>query len=171
MTKLPQWKPSSLRAPFLIAVILASSALIIVLQLLLWRSQSTGGILFAPNVNNLPLSTTFPFLYLPTILSVFYGFLWAWIDLDIRRLEPYFQLSKRDGATGRESLLLHYPVDFLASVPIKALKFRSVNNLTLRSQPSLTILDTGRFFQLPVRLLLSSETRRYLSYDQPVIRP
>jgi hypothetical protein len=109
-------------------VILISLILIVVLQLLLRKSQSNGGILFTPNINSLPLSTAFPYLYLPTILAVFYGFLWAWIDLDIRRLEPYFQLSKNEGATGRESLLLHYPVDFLASVPFKALKFRSVND-------------------------------------------
>jgi hypothetical protein len=123
-TKLPRWKPSSLRLPFLIGVILISLALILVLQILLRQSKLDGGILFAPNINALPLSTTFPYLYLPTILSVFYGFLWAWIDLDIRRLEPYFQLSSADGASGRESLLLHYPVDFLASVPVKALRFR-----------------------------------------------
>jgi hypothetical protein len=122
-TAAPFWIPISLRIPFLIAVILVSIALIVILQLLLVLSQRNGGVLFAPNINDLPVLKTFPYLYLPTIVAVCYGFLWNWIDLDVRRIEPFFQLAKDGGATGRESLLLHYPVDFLASVPIKALNF------------------------------------------------
>lgn len=99
-----------------------STGLVVVLQLLLIQSQRNGGIIFAMNVNSVPLSTSFPYLYLPTIIAVAYGFLWNWIDLDVRRIEPFLQLSKKEGATGSESLLLHYPVDFLASVPIKAMK-------------------------------------------------
>jgi hypothetical protein len=80
--------------------------------------------MFASNVNDISLSASIPYLYLPTIISVLYGFLWTWVDLDIRRLEPYYQLSRKDGALGKESILLHYPVDFLASVPIKAVRYR-----------------------------------------------
>lgn len=120
----PNWKPVSLRAPFLLGVIIVSIALVVVLQLLLIQSQRNGGIIFATDVNSLPLRTTFPYLYLPTIVAVTYGFLWNWIDLDVRRIEPFLQLAKDEGATGRDSLLLHYPVDFLASVPIKAMRSR-----------------------------------------------
>jgi Protein of unknown function (DUF3433) len=127
------WKPVSLRAPFLLAVIIVSIALVIALQLLLFQSQRDGGILFAKNVNSLPLSTTFPYLYLPTIIAVIYGFMWSWIDLDVRRIEPFLQLAKEEGATGRESLLLHYPVDFLASVPIKAMKSGYVDPISCTS--------------------------------------
>lgn len=49
---------------------------------------------------------------------------WAWIDLEIKRMEPYYQLSKEDGALARDSLLLHYPFDFLPLVPFKACKDR-----------------------------------------------
>jgi hypothetical protein len=105
-------------------VIALSVFFIVILQILLLRSQRDNGILFAPNINDLPLSQTFYFLYLPTVLSIIYGFVWTWIDLDVRRLEPFYQLARPDGATGRESLLLHYPVDFLASVPLKAVKLR-----------------------------------------------
>ncbi|QDS69130.1 hypothetical protein FKW77_010376 [Venturia effusa] len=118
------WKPVSLKVPFLLGVILISTALVVVLQLLLIKSQRNGGIIFASDVNSLPLRTTFPYLYLPTIIAVIYGFLWNWIDLDVRRIEPFLQLAKEDGATGSESLMLHYPVDFLASVPIKAMRSR-----------------------------------------------
>jgi hypothetical protein len=112
----------SLRAPFLLAVIALSFVLIATLQFLLLQSSRDGGILFAKDVNSLSLASTFSYTYLPTIIAVIYAFLWNWIDLDVRRMEPFIQMAKDDGATGTESLLLHYPVDFLASVPIKALK-------------------------------------------------
>lgn len=124
LTGNPNWKPVSLKAPFLLAVIFVSIALVAVLQFLLVRSQRNGGIIFAVDVNALPLRTSFLYLYLPTIVAVVYGFLWNWIDLDVRRIEPFLQLAKENGATGQDSLLLHYPVDFLASVPIKAMKSR-----------------------------------------------
>ena len=118
------WKPTSLTTPFLASVILITIVLILTLQLLLWRSHQNGGLFFASDVNAAPIRQTFVFLYLPTIISVVYGVLWTWIDVDVRRLEPFYQLSRKAPATGIGSLLLHYPVDFLASVPIKAIKFR-----------------------------------------------
>lgn len=125
----PNWKPISLRAPFLLAVIALSIGLIVTLQFLLLQSSKNGGILFTDDVDTLPLSRTFSYTYLPTILAVIYAFMWNWIDLDARRLEPFLQMAKDNGATGTGSLLLHYPVDFLASVPIKALKQGSVSPL------------------------------------------
>lgn len=48
--------------------------------------------------------------------------LWSWVDLDVKRLEPWYQLSSSNGASAYESLLLHYPVDFLAVVPFQSAK-------------------------------------------------
>ena len=50
--------------------------------------------------------------------------IWSWIDLDVKRLEAFFLLSKPEGSSGKDSILLSYPVDFLAFVPIKAAKLR-----------------------------------------------
>lgn len=119
-----RWKPLSLRAPFLVFVILISIILIVILGILFKQSQTNGGVLFAPDINNLPLVHSFAYLYLPTLISVLYSILWAWIDLDVKRLEPYHQLSKPEGALAEDSLLLHYPFDFIAAVPIKALRRR-----------------------------------------------
>lgn len=121
--KTSKWKPISLKWPFLVAVIILSLILLGLIQSLLIQSAHNSGLLFADNINALPIRETFTYLYLPTIISVVYGFFWTWIDLDVRRLEPYYQASYTNGATGNQSLLLHYPVDFVASVPIKALKF------------------------------------------------
>jgi hypothetical protein len=42
-------------------------------------------------------------------------------------MEPYYQLSKENGALGKDSLLLHYPFDFIPLVPLKAARDRCVS--------------------------------------------
>lgn len=118
------WRPATLRAPYLASLILVTAGLIFVIQWLLATSQREQGIIFAADINNLPLRRSFCYLYLPTIISVIYSFLWTWVDLDVKRLEPYFQLSRAGGATGDESVLLNYPLEFLVTVPLNAFKRR-----------------------------------------------
>ncbi|KAF2492362.1 hypothetical protein BU16DRAFT_620741 [Lophium mytilinum] len=118
------WKPFALRAPILACAVLISWALIIVLQLLLAKSQRDSGIIFAANTSELPLSCSFLYLYFPTVIAVVYSLFWSWIDLETKRLEPYYQLSKSEGAFGKDSLMLHYPFDFIPFVPIRAMRNR-----------------------------------------------
>ncbi|KAF2125447.1 hypothetical protein P153DRAFT_425843 [Dothidotthia symphoricarpi CBS 119687] len=119
-----QWKPPALRTPVLVIAILICWSLIAVLQIFLTKSLRDGGIIFAPRVSDLPLSQSFVYLYFPTIVAVLFSIYWAWIDLETKRMEPFYQLSKENGALGRDSLLLQYPFDFLPLVPIKALRDR-----------------------------------------------
>jgi hypothetical protein len=72
------------------------------------------------------LKKTFLWQYFPIIVAVVFSIFWAWIDLETKRLEPYYQLSKKDGALGKDSLLLRYPFDFVPLVPISAAKARYV---------------------------------------------
>ncbi|KAF7568719.1 repeatdomain containing protein [Pyrenophora tritici-repentis] len=118
------WKPAALRTPVLILTIAICWSLIAVLQFLLHKSQHDSGIIFAPRISDLPISRTFLYLYFPTVLSVIFSMYWAWIDLDTKRMEPYYQLSKDEGALGKDSLLLQYPFDFLPLVPMKAARDR-----------------------------------------------
>jgi hypothetical protein len=81
------------------------------------------------------------YLYFPTMLSVCYSMMWrqvcfhfqfyhykavltatSWVDLDVKRLEPWFQMSNPGGAAARDSLLLQYPFDFLPFIPVTALR-------------------------------------------------
>lgn len=119
-----RWKPISLRTSFLLGVIGITISLIGTIQMLLQRSQQQGALVIADNVNELPLMRSFPYLYLPTILAVGYTFLWSWIDLDIKRLAPFDQLSSTTPVAAETSLLLQYPFDFIVAVPLKALRFR-----------------------------------------------
>jgi len=118
------WKPLALRSPVLIFSIAICWSLIVLLELFLSKSQRNHGLIFAPKVNDLPLSRTFLHLYFPTVLAVVFSIYWSWIDLETKRMEPYYQLSKKDGALGKDSLLLHYPFSFIPLVPFRAFKNR-----------------------------------------------
>ncbi|KAL9006623.1 MAG: hypothetical protein Q9188_000660 [Gyalolechia gomerana] len=118
--QIPAWKPATLRRPLLLSIVALTISFIAILEYLSQKSHVDGGIAFA----RLQFSSaiTFGYVYLPTVLAVIYSTVWSWIDLDAKRLEPWFQLSKPDGAKARDSLLLHYPFDFLAVAPLKALR-------------------------------------------------
>jgi hypothetical protein len=119
-----RWKPLTHKGYFLLPTYLASGALMAVLKVYLDRSDREAGILFAPKTDDLPLRQMFCYLYLPTIVSLILSFVWTWIDLDIKKLEPFVQLSRPDGALGRDSVLLHYPFDFVAFVPFAVIQRR-----------------------------------------------
>ena len=61
---------------------------------------------------------------MPTLVAVFFSVFIVWIDHDAKRFEPYRQMCHPDGARGNDSLLLHYPFDFIPIVPFVALKKR-----------------------------------------------
>jgi hypothetical protein len=121
-SKYRRWKPVTFRPMFLFAVILVTLGLLALVQILIVYDDDHDGILFAPKVSELGAGHIFLYRYLPTIISVSYGLIWHWIDIDARRIEPYRQLSKPNGAKGSDSLCLKYPTDLLAFVPLKALK-------------------------------------------------
>lgn len=123
------WKPSAFRLLPLAGTIIASWALIITLQLLLVKSQRDGGIIIADTLEDIALDRSFLYTYLPTIIALIYSIFWSWIDLQVKRLEPYHQLSKSNGAWGKDSLLLSYPFDFLPFVPLSAFRRRCVSLL------------------------------------------
>jgi hypothetical protein len=118
---------------------MASVLLIIVLEVLSRIADvssditGSGAVAYAGSDGNLSASISFAYLYFPTIIAVCYSILWSWVDLDSKRLEPWFQLSKENGASADDSLMLHYNFDFLAVVPIRAARRKYVIELLQRS--------------------------------------
>ena len=110
----------TLRPPLLLSIAALTACFVIVLEYLSQLSHRNGGLVFA--INSLSTTATLSHLYLPTVIAVFYSILWSWIDLDTKRLEPYFQMSKEGGVLAKDSLFLHYPVDFVAFVPYRAFR-------------------------------------------------
>lgn len=118
------WYPPGLQWWSLVIAVLFCWAFIAVLQYNLQQSQTHGGVIFAPKINDLPLRRSFWYLYLPTIIVVIFSILVTWIDHDAKRYEPYRQLSQPGGKLAMNSVLLHYPFDFAPIVPILAAKRR-----------------------------------------------
>ncbi|KAI5812954.1 hypothetical protein BZA77DRAFT_322708 [Pyronema omphalodes] len=111
------WRPLPLRSGFLFVFALVTAAFIGVLEFILERSQKNGAAFFPTTVFQ-----DYCVNYIPLILGVFYGLAFASVDHDIKRLEPYFQLSKPGGVTAEHSLFLDYPYTLALSAPITALK-------------------------------------------------
>lgn len=66
------------------------------------------------------------YLYMSTTTAVLYSLLWTWVDLDVRRMQPWLELSWFHGAYAAQSLSLSYRFEFLAFVPIKAWKQKAL---------------------------------------------
>ena len=62
--------------------------------------------MFAKSIDSFTFQQTFLHEHLPTIVALIFSIYWSWIDIQVKRLEPYFQLSKEGGSTGDESMLL-----------------------------------------------------------------
>ena len=114
------WKPFTLRAPTIIASLAITVALIALIEYINNISIGQNAIFFAEKGGDFPFWVVFCYRYLPQIIVVVVGIGWEAVDLDVKRLEPYFQLSKPEGATASNSISLHYPFDFIAFVPINA---------------------------------------------------
>jgi hypothetical protein len=62
--------------------------------------------------------------YCPTIIAVCTGLLWEMVDAAVRRLEPYYQLSRKEGALVLEALSIDYITAFNVLVPFQSLRRR-----------------------------------------------
>jgi hypothetical protein len=122
----PGWQPLTLKGVLLVPVVIFTAVIAIGLGLLQWWNFKHKGVFVADVSGKLPAFTNFLFQYFPIMIVVLYGLLWSWIDLDIKRLEPWFQLANSRGSRAEASLLLHYPVEFLPFVPFRAWKRRYV---------------------------------------------
>lgn len=118
------WKPLSLSAPILSAVAILSLLIAAAVEVLAQKSQQDGGLALSPTQNDIPQYTMIFYLYGPNVVAVLYSLIWSWIDLDTKRMQPWFELSKPEGATAGNSLFLDYPYEFVAFVPWKAAKKR-----------------------------------------------
>jgi hypothetical protein len=108
--------------PVLSAIIVASLLMIAGIELLAQKSARQGGLALSPSLDEIPQLARISSQYVPQVLAVAYSLVWSWVDLDVKRMQPWLELSKSGGATGRDALLLDYPFTFVAFVPFLAFK-------------------------------------------------
>jgi hypothetical protein len=133
--KASRWRPLTIRPCFLFGTGLLLVLMLATIEYLRYTSSRDGGLSFADSLETLPKALKFMSSIGMTIVAVAFSMLWNWIDLDVKRMEPFFQLAKEEGATAKDSLLLTYPVEFLPLVPLTAFRkrYEHIENCQLRS--------------------------------------
>jgi hypothetical protein len=117
------WKPFSMRWPYLTGLIVISVALAASQEYLLQKSQREPLYQFK-SAESLKTWDYFCFKYLPTLIAVSFGVLWQITDFEVKRLEAYYQLSREGGALAAESINVDYITFFNFLRPIRALKYK-----------------------------------------------
>ncbi|KAI9791285.1 MAG: hypothetical protein M1816_004066 [Peltula sp. TS41687] len=126
--EMPNWKPFSMRWPYITTLILLSLIMAGIQEYLnqesARRKHRGDGLLKFKKVKDLTTWQFFCWKYLPTIIFVTHGVLWQIVDFEVKRLEPYYQLSRPEGALADESLNRDYLTCWPILAPFKALRYR-----------------------------------------------
>ncbi|KAI1806785.1 hypothetical protein F4811DRAFT_101855 [Daldinia bambusicola] len=117
----PNWKPFSMRWPYMAGLILLSVGLAIAQEILFQKSTEAPLVKFH-NATDLGPGYYFIFKFVPTIVTVTYGVLWQNTDFEVKRLEAFYQLSKEGGALAAESINVDYITLFNFTRPFRALQ-------------------------------------------------
>jgi hypothetical protein len=117
------WKPYSMRWPYLTALIVISVTLAAAQEYLYQKSHKKPLYEFN-SASELNTWAYFCFKYLPTLVAVIFGILWQVTDFEVKRLEAYYQLSKAGGALAAESINVDYITFFNFFRPVRALKYK-----------------------------------------------
>lgn len=128
--KIPNWRPFSMRPPWIVMLVVLAFSLAAAQEWLCQISQRRQkqsppeGILSFNKLDDVSVPLFFVWKYLPTMITIGYAVLYSIMDFDIRRLEPYYQLSRPQGARASASLNLDHLTMFQYLVPFVAARLR-----------------------------------------------
>ncbi|KAF2500085.1 hypothetical protein BU16DRAFT_235723 [Lophium mytilinum] len=125
---MPSWRPMSMHWPYISLLVVIALALAglqeFLCQLSIKRAKDGKGLIEFTAPQELSTTAYFTWKYAPVLTFVTYGILWQISDFEVKRLEPYYQLSKKTGATAAESVNMDYLTFMSWLVPFRALKYR-----------------------------------------------
>ncbi|KAL0465499.1 hypothetical protein QR685DRAFT_548438 [Neurospora intermedia] len=119
----PDWKPFSMRWPYLMSLIIVSIVAAGGVEVLYQRSAKQPLVVFKSPTDITP-TAYFCVKFLPTLIAVTYGVLWQITNFQVMRLEAFYQLSKEDGSLAAESINVDYFSFFNLFRPIRALHYK-----------------------------------------------
>ncbi|KAI9704224.1 MAG: hypothetical protein M1836_007085 [Candelina mexicana] len=122
--EMPNWRPVSMGWPYITALVVVAIALAAGTEYLFRVSTKPDGLIKFKRPQEVSVWDYFCWKYLPTIVAVSYGILWQIVDFEVKRLEPYYQLSKPTGALAVESLNMDYLTFWAYLTPFKAMRYR-----------------------------------------------
>ncbi|KAI0134729.1 hypothetical protein BJ170DRAFT_591688 [Xylariales sp. AK1849] len=115
----PNWRPFSMRWPYLLSLITLSLGLAVG-QELLYRQSTKAPLMKFHSPAEIKPFDYFALKFLPTIVTVTFGVLWSITDVEVKRLEAFYQMSKEGGALAAESINVDYTTLFIFMRPIRA---------------------------------------------------
>lgn len=100
----PNWRPVVLHWPYVLTLASISLGLAAMQEYIFRRSGHPIGLLRFGSLNDLSVPVYFLWRYFPTMVMVLYGVAYQMIEIEAKRLEPYYRLAQRNGATVAQSL-------------------------------------------------------------------
>lgn len=158
----PNWKPFPMKT-FYILILIALAITIAGIQEMLCQfslrsPDSSPGLISFNSVADVATMKFFAWKYLPTMIAVAYSVLFTLSDFEIRRLEPYYQLSQVTGATAATSLNCDHLTMFQYFVPFKAFKLR---------QWAVLLSTTGNIIASMLSPAIQNPSLRFVENDDP----
>ncbi|KAL4925964.1 DUF3433 domain-containing protein [Aspergillus undulatus] len=117
------WRPIPLRPTYLSLIACIMLFLLVLLESLRQYSERVGGLRFFDDSDDLSNFESFAYNYIPVIVAIFLSVLWSFIDFDVLRLEPYFQMSRPEGCPATV-LFINYNFGQSFITPIASAKRR-----------------------------------------------
>ncbi|KAL3477310.1 hypothetical protein BJX99DRAFT_257564 [Aspergillus californicus] len=117
------WRPIPLRPTYLSFIACIMLCMLVILEALRQYSERNGGLVFFRDTDDVTNIESFAYNYVPVIIALVLATLWSFIDFDVLRLEPYFQLSRPEGCPATV-LFINYNFGQSFITPITSAKRR-----------------------------------------------
>ncbi len=127
---MPNWRPFSMHWAYILFLTLLAFFLAglqeYLCQTSLRLAKVNKGLLEFTVPDDVSIAAYFTWKYAPIIGLLSYGILWQVTDFEVKRLEPFYQLSKKTGASAAESLNMDYLTFMSYLTPLKAIMHRQM---------------------------------------------
>ena len=110
--------------PWYLILLICIAVMFIAIAEHLVQASRTRGLIEFKQASDVSNGLWFVWKYLGEILMVSYGVMFQATDFEVRRLEPYYQMSRPTGAKAPESLNMDYLTFWSYLIPFKAFKHR-----------------------------------------------
>lgn len=117
------WRPFALRPFYLTFIAALMFLMLITVEGLRRYTEERGGLVFFQDTESVSTSESFAYNYVPIIVALVLVTLWTFIDFDVLRLEPYFQIARPDGVPAT-TLLINYNFGQTFITPLASAKRR-----------------------------------------------
>ena len=122
--EMPNWRPLPMQPWYLLLLISIAVVFAAVSEYLVQKGKNPPYLIQFQNADEVPLGIWFVWKYLGEMLLVTYGVMHQATDFEVRRLEPYYQMSQPSGSLAEASLNMDYLTFWSYLIPFKALKHK-----------------------------------------------